>query len=482
MLQNILLKDIIKLLTDTSEKRVKMHSKMRTVFIILCVLTGLVILSACSGGGTRNVTTDNNRQGLSLEVYNEAGQLDNTLANQYSFKVTPTADGGRRVDIIVNTTGIRVAYVILKYDPTKESPINAEAGNFFKDNPMFSGFLYKYGYVPIAVVTPNWDTKPPVAGTGTIATVTLKNRPFDKSREVSAWDQKDKDNKPIPVVGQGDLSDDATKPSWDKDTGKIVFYEVFTSDCNANGKVDFADFGQIGASYNKMATDPGVEAADANSNGKVDFADFGSVGAKYNQGVNGYVIYRDNNATPTTKEKTYLNGKDYTRTTKGKRGWSKIEITCGGTGDNVYIVPIDTSNTEKPTYGLILTPGGIIKVGSLYITVEDPSKFGAGEDGTATNPFNITKLVEANPGADIVINLKALYKKDPDPDVDISTACTYTISPGFLATFVNNQMTISKDVLMLFGMPKVVAVPNDTTKYGNITSNELYFIYPNLPE
>ena len=458
-----------------------MHLRMRTIFIIICVLTGL-LLAACSGS-SRNVAADNNRQGLSLEAYNEAGQLDASLANQYTLNVTKTADGGRKVDIVVDTPGIKIAYVKLNYDPTKESPINAEAGSFFKDSPLFSGFLYKYGYVPIAIVTPNWDTKPAVTGSGTIASVTFNTKPFDKTRDVSAWDQVDAGTKAIiPVVGQGDLADDLTKPSWDKATGKITFYEVFVADCDAKGKVDFADFGKIGASSGKSKTDAGIEAVDADGKGKVDFADFGLVGSKYNQGVNGYTIYRDNNATPSTKDKTYANNTDYKRTTFGKRGWAKIEITCGGAGDNVFVVPVDTASAEKPSYGLILTPGGSSGAGSLTITVDDPSKFGAGEDGSAANPFNITALVAANPGADITINLKATFKKDPDPDVDLSSASTFAISPGFLATFTNNQMTISKDVLLLFGMPKVTAVPNDTVTYGNITSNELYFIYPNLPE
>ncbi len=460
-----------------------MHFNMRTIFIIICLLTGL-LLAACSGGSRSAATIDANRQGLSLEVYNEAGQLDATLANQYAFTVTKTATGGRKVDILIDTPGIKVAYLKLNYDPTKESPVDAQLGDFYPkgNSPLFSGFLYKYGYVPIAAVTPNWDVKPAIAGKGTLATVTFNTHPFDKTREVSAWDQKDGTSKPIVVIGQGDLSDDATKPSWDKATGAISFYEVFIADCDAKGKVDFADFGIVGSKYSKLSTDAGCEVADTDGKGKVDFADFGVIGAKYNQGVSGYKIYRDGNATPSTVDKSYINGTDYKRTVFGKRGWAKISFTCGGSGDNVFVVPLDTSGNEKSSYGLILTPGGSTGAGSLTITVSDPAKFGVGEDGSATNPFNITGLVTANPGADISITLKATFKKDPDPDVDLSTASTFSISPGFLATFTNNVMTISKDVLVLFGMPKVYAVPNDTVKYGSITSNDLYFIYPNLPE
>lgn len=319
------------------------------IVLSLLGLTLLVMVLASCSGGSRTSVQEVSKQGASVVAFNDEGKADQVLTNQLRIEEKNLPNGR---DITVRAEGVvdlRNSYVEFKYNPSEEHPVNIEMGSLMNSASapcLQQGFLNHTGVVPVAQVIVGGYANAGVTGSGELFTVTLANGPADRS--ISAYNQPITD----PIVQGG---------AFDKGTKTVKWTNVFRADCDAKGKVDFADFGIIGAQYNKVvATTPAVEVADADNKGKVDFADFGVVGAQYNKALDGWAFWysaSEFTTPPTTAPAATIKASETTTftTSIGTRGFKEFAVETknltGYTSEGyLYVAPSD-GTTNYPALG-----------------------------------------------------------------------------------------------------------------------------------
>lgn len=360
----------------------------RKEYLSWFVLMGLLILNlipACSQKVNSNIDESINTSrfalstsGITVRLFDAKGDLILEPSQQYLLDVSHKNNYREAVVTLKSPTELSCSYIELRFNGKKEHPSEIQCGSaLLKYNPITYLGSPENGLVVSAQVLLNQQSK---NCSGDLLVVKLVPG-SQTNRDLSKMNQ-DPVNDPIIFNAYADSTNSNT----------IYWTYKLRGEANLNQLYDFADFGVVGSKYGKeVATTPSCEPADADGKGKVDFADFGVIGADYNKGIGGLNIYRDDNASPSTKlgllsTNTKLSGdfsldtaansvrsngfKEYWHTFSGTGRYIKLELLdLKGKAITGHSVVIDTSTVVNPQWAMF----GKDKTGSRRTTAIGPA-------------------------------------------------------------------------------------------------------------
>lgn len=323
--------------------------------MILLLLIMVLITTACSGsdGIGTPVDTNNLPKSTDLAVTAVLYNADNIYdANLTSHMVVEYSKDGTD-DIVkinlVNAENWTKLYLKVSY-PVQFDFNGTKFGTLFQ-NSYFGSFPYEPGKVDV-VIQMLGENPVGFTGSGEACRLTFTRR---KGSSISSVHT---------TSAIGDLTSKIVKSLVSK-TGTpntVEWVEVLPADASLNHVVDFADFGSIGANYNKeISTNPTLEPSDANGKGKVDFADFGVVGQYYNNKISGYALYTGDPPTNEVKRYTYdgTGGTKIPNPIKSSSGWLQYSVPVDWSLDKKFkIVPLDSSENPLDSLGETIDMAG----------------------------------------------------------------------------------------------------------------------------
>lgn len=349
---------------------------------VLTLILIIVTFAACGKVNKSSIKQIDSRtvlsyMGVNVRVFDENGSPIINPNEKFKIEVVSNATSRQVIVSIKEQIRLRTSYTEVKFDSNREHPTEIQCGAALLDyQPLVFMGSPEAGTVVCAQVVPG-DISYDVSGE------ILKLELTSGKHQVRYVSDFNQDPTTDPIIAESSV--DGT------DKNKIYWTYKLRGEANNNQVYDFADFGVVGAKYNKVSTDAGCEVADADGKGKVDFADFGIIGANYNRGIGGLKIYRDDATDPTTllgvlDTGGYIKG-DFTLDKAANKtltsGFKQYWYTCTGSGRYIKVVLLDKNGVVSTGQQQILDTGATT-------TVLNPVTSVKATDGAFTDRVVIT--------------------------------------------------------------------------------------------
>ncbi|MEP0815461.1 MAG: hypothetical protein HRF49_12480 [bacterium] len=211
-------------------------------------------------------------------------EFDPKACGLYSLKVSDKK-GGKLAEIsAIDVIDMRFALFEVRYDASRYSPETSVPGNFLgPDNETVRLVVTSIsGVVYVGIARIGFDQKTGAAGSGELARIFFKNKPFSGNRRTSKA-PSETDNRVLLLA-----DDEVTARFTERNRG----------DCDNNGEVGIADITPIALNFNESSGEStAAQNADSDGNGEVGIADITPIALAFLNQISGYRVFRLESAT-----------------------------------------------------------------------------------------------------------------------------------------------------------------------------------------